>query len=227
MSADFDTAVQLYRDHHYGEAAAAFAELARDEPDPGRAAVLHADAGTAAARAESWGEAVWQLRKARLLAPRDPIAAANLARVRAVLGEGSSEAAHFTETLRELPLHLTPAESDALCGAAVGLALLLLALRRALPARRALATVAAGLLVLAAGWWPASLKAWNSARARAVIIPPTAVGHAEPDVGSEVLFRLGAGALVRGEEERHGWRLVESDGGARGWVPEDEARLLR
>jgi hypothetical protein len=227
VSADFDSALQLYRDQHYGEAAAAFADLARDEPDAGRAAVLHADAGTAAARAESWGEAVWHLRKARLLAPRDAIATENLERVRAVLGEGNSEAAHFTETLRELPLHLTLAESDALCGVAVSLALLLLAARRLLPARPALVAVAVGLLVLAAGWWPASLKAWNVARARAVIIPPTAVGHAEPDAGSEVLFRLGAGTLVRAEEERRGWRLVESDGGARGWVPEDEARPLR
>ncbi|HEX5010460.1 MAG TPA: SH3 domain-containing protein [Planctomycetota bacterium] len=227
MSADFDAALQLYRDQHYGEAAAAFADLARDEPDASRAAVLHADAGTAAARAESWGEAVWHLRKARLLEPRDAVAAVNLARVRAVLGEGSSEAAHFTETLRELPLHLTLAESDALCGVAVSLALLLLAARRLLPAPRVLVAVAVGLLVLAAGWWPASLKAWNAARARAVIIPPTAVGHAEPDAGSEVLFRLGAGTLVRAEEERRGWRLVESDAGARGWVPEDDARPLR
>jgi len=224
---DFPSALQLYRDRQYDEAAAAFAELAATEPDPGRAAVLHADAGTAAARAEQWGEAVWQLRRARQLAPREPLAATNLDRVRALLGEGESEAAHFTQTLRELPLRLTAAESDALCGAAVGLSLLLLAVRRVVPSRRLLVSAAVLLLVLAAAWWPASRAAWAAAHATAVIIPRTAVGHAEPDERSESLFRLGEGTLVRAEDERHGWRLVESAAGARGWVKADEARPLR
>ena len=227
MSPELDAALQLYRDRHYDEAASAFAGLARAEADPGRAAVLHANAGTAAARAEHWGEAVWQLRRARLLAPRDAVAATNLARVRAILGETSSEATHFTETLRELPLRLTPAEGDAACGAAVSVALLLLALRRALPGRRVLVTLSILLLLFAAAWWPVSLKAWNAARARAVIIPATATGRAEPDASSEILFRLAAGTVVRAEESRHGWRLIESDAGARGWVPEDDARPLR
>src|SRR5262249_46143210 len=102
-SADLDAALRLYRGRHYDEGAAAFAGLAQSEPDAGRAAVLHANAGTAAARAEQWGEAVWHLRRARLLVPRDDVAATNLARIRAVLGEGTSEATHFTESVRELP----------------------------------------------------------------------------------------------------------------------------
>jgi hypothetical protein len=86
VSADFQTAVQLYRDRNYGEAAAAFADLARDEPDPGRAAVLHADAGR---RAPSRGEAIWHPPR-RACSPRpgrrrEPVA---------LVGEGSSEAAH-------------------------------------------------------------------------------------------------------------------------------------
>jgi len=32
---------------------------------------------------------------------------------------------------------------------------------------------------------------------------------------------------VSTDEERHGWRLVEAEGGARGWVAANEARLLR
>jgi Bacterial SH3 domain len=227
VSPDLDAALQLYRDRHYDEAASAFAALARAEPDAGRAAVLHANAGTAAARAESWGEAVWQLRRARQLAPRDETAAVNLARVQAIAGDGASGEAHFTQTLRELPLRLTRDESDALCGAAVSLALLCLALRRALPTRRFPVLAAVLLLAAAAVWWPVSHKAWNSAHVRAVIIPRTAVGRAEPDEHSEALFRLAAGAIVRAEDERHGWRLVESEAGARGWVPEEEARLLR
>jgi hypothetical protein len=222
---DLQAAVQLYRDRHFDEAATAFAALAAAEPDAGRAAVLHADAGTAAARASSLGEAVWHLERARQLAPRDALAASNLSRVRALLGQGESEAAHFTQTLRELPLRLTAAESDALCGAAIGLAALLLAARRLVPTRLPRA-VALLLLLLAAAWWPASRAAWSASRDRAVIIPETAAGYAEPDERSETLFRLAAGTLVRAEDERHGFRLVESDAGARGWVRADAARRL-
>lgn len=227
MSADLADALQLYRDHHYAEAAAAFDSLARAETDAGRAAVLHVDAGTAAARAESWGEALWQLHRAQMLAPRDAAAAENLQRVSAMASHGAGEAEHFTQTLRELPLHLTRAEDDAACGAAAGLALALLAGGRARILPRVLGWVAVALLLASGAWWLASRAAWFDAASRAVIIPPTAVGRAEPDASSEVLFRLSGGTLVHAEEERRGWRLVEADGGARGWVAADEARPLR
>ena len=226
MSTGLDAAVALYRGQDYAGALVAFAELARTQPDPGRAAVLHANAGTAAAHAGQWGEAVWHLGRARVLAPRDETAAANLARVRESQGLSEGEAARFTTLLREAPLRLTPAENSAACGAALGLALLLLAARR-LPRARLAAGAALLLAVLAGGWWLAARGAWERAAARAVVIPATAIGHAEPDERSEVLFRLEAGALVDAERELRGWRLVESQGGARGWVRADEARPLR
>jgi len=224
---DFEAALQLYRDHHYPEAAAAFSALAAAEADPGRAAVLHADAGTAAARSEQWGEALWQLNRARLLAPRDAVAAENLERVSVMAKHGQSEAEHFTQTVRELPLHLTLAEDQAACGAAAGLAFALLAARRVTLLSRVSGWLAAGLLVAAGAWWLASASAWHAATARAVIIPPTAVGRAEPDANSQELFRLSQGSLVSTDEERHGWRLVEAEGGARGWIADAEARPLR
>lgn len=226
MSASLDDAVALYRAQDYAGALAAFAGLAREEPDAGRAAVLHANAGTAAARAGQWGEAVWHLRRARLLAPRDETAAFNLARVRETQGLGGPGEASFTTLLREAPLRLTPAENSAACGAALGLALALLAARR-LPRAPRLLGAALLLALLAGAWWLAARGAWERAGARAVVIPPTAVGHAEPDERSEVLFRLPAGALVDAERELRGWRLVEAEGGARGWVRADEARPLR
>jgi len=223
----FDDAVAAYRGQRYEEALAAFAGLAQSEPDPGRAALLHANAGTAAARADQWGEAAWHLQRAVRLAPRDELARRNLDRVRESQGLVPDEAARLTTALRDAPLRLTPAENTAACGAALGLAALLLAARHLPRAPRRLPVVALLLALLAGGWWLAAQSAWRRADERAVIIPDTAAARAEPDERAEVLFRLGAGTLVQAEEERHGWRLVESQAGGRGWVRADEARPLR
>jgi hypothetical protein len=224
--ADFAGAVTAYREARYSQAASAFAELAAAEADRARAAVLHGNAGPAAARAERWGEAVWHLRRARELAPRDPLATANLERVRALLGQGDSEASQFTGTLLALPLRLTPHESDVLAALAGGLALLLLAVWRLGRAGGGTARLAAVLLVLAAGWALYARAAWRREATRAVVLGSVVTGRAEPDARAEVLFRLSAGTVVRWDEERHDWLLIESDAGARGWVPGTDVRPL-
>lgn len=224
--ADFAGAVSAYREARYGQAASAFADLAAAETDAGRAAVLHGNAGTAAARAERWGEAIWHLRRARELSPRDPVAGVNLERVRALLGQGDSEARQFTGTLLALPLHLTPHENDVLCALAGGLALLLLAAWRAGRAGGGTAWQAVALLVVAAGWSLYARAAWSREASRAVAIAPVVTGRAEPDARAEVLFRLSAGTVVRWDEARHDWLLIESDAGARGWVPGEDVRAL-
>ena len=65
--------------------------------------------------------------------------------------------------------------------------------------------------------------------------PGKSVSHPEPTLSVELtpqtdderaLFRLAAGTLVRAEQERHGWRLVESEAGARGWVRAQDVRPL-
>lgn len=224
--ADLSAAVAAYRDGHYAESATLFAELARAESDEQRAAVLHSNAGTAAARAQLWGEAAWQLRRALDLAPRDAVAAGNLARLREQIGETETEAEQFTATLLGLPLHLTPHENAWVAAAAAGLALLLLALWRSGRAGARAAWSAALLLVAALAWWQLASTAWSRERSRAVVIEPVVTGRAEPDAGADILFRLSQGTTVRHDEERHGWRLIETAAGARGWVPAAEVRPL-
>ena len=226
VPADLPGAVAAYRDGRYAEAANLFGELAVAEPDDRRAALLHTNAGTAAARAERWGEAAWQLRRALELSPRDPVTAANLRRLSEQLGESETEERHFTDTLLSLPLHLTPHENAWAAGLAAGLALLLLALWRAGRAGARTAWFAALLLLAAASWWPFSCWSWARELVRAVVIEPVVTGRAEPDNRSEVLFRLSGGAVVRQAEERGGWRLIETEAGARGWVPAAEVRPL-
>ncbi len=223
---DLPGAVQAYRDGHWAESTVRFAELARAEADPARAAVLHCNAGTAAARAENWGEAVWHLRRALHLAPRDETARVNLVRVTELTGKGQSESAQFTTTLLELPRVLTRDESERLVALLASLACALLALRRVLPERVWPLRAAVAVALLAVGWLALATHAWRREESRAVIIPPTASGRAEPEPHGEVLFRLSGGAIVRLDDLRRDWRLVESEAGARGWVPVADARPL-
>ena len=224
--ADLAGAVTAYRDGRYAEAVSLFDELARSEPDARRAAVLHANAGTAAARSERWGEAAWQLRRALELSPRDRVASANLRRLTEQVGDTQTEERHFTATLLAFPLRLTPHENGWAAGLAAGAALLLLALWRAGRAGARTAWCAAALLAAALVWWPFSRAVWSRERTTAVVIEPVVTGRAEPDSRSEVLFRLSQGSVVRHAEERGGWRLIETDAGARGWVPAAEVRPL-
>jgi len=224
--ADLASAVAAYRDGHYAEAAQRFGELAGAELDDRRAALLHTNSGTAAARAGRWGEAAWQLRRALELSPRDPVAAANLQRLSEQLGESETEERHFTATFLSLPLRLTPHENAWAAGLAAGLALLLLALWRAGRAGARTAWCATLLLVAAVSWWPFGRWAWSRERTCAVVIEPVVTGRAEPDTRAEILFRLSQGSVVRHADEQRGWRLIETEGGARGWVPADEVRPL-
>ncbi len=224
--ADFPSAVAAYRAGDYDAALAQFGALAAAEPDRARAAILHADAGPAAARANRLGEAVWHLRTAQALLPHDAVIATNLDRVRVLLGEGETEASQFTAMLRGLPLRSTRHESALAASLAVTVALLVLALRRAGRLGTGGLAFALVLLLGAGAWWWASTVAWNRLARQAVVIDDPVVGRAEPDELSEILFRLPGGSIVRCDEERHEWRLVESDAGARGWMPAAQVRPL-
>lgn len=219
-------AVDAYRAERYDRATGLFAVLAEAEEDPERAAILHSNAGTAAARDGRLGEAVWQLRRARHLAPRDEIAATNLDRVLVLLGAGESEARHFTESLLAMPLLLTREEGRSAAAALAGFALLLLAAARLTGRGRRGAWLAGVLLVLALAWLGVARLAWERELSCAIVIDDVVSGHAEPDEHSEVLFRLSAGTSVVAEEQRRGWRLVESSAGARGWVAAEQVRPL-
>ena len=214
----FERAVAAYRDRRYPAALESFAALAAEEPDPGRRAVLHANAGTAAARAHQLGEAIWHLETAGRLAPRDAVVRRNLERIRGrVTGQDTSETSQFTEALLRLPLILTPAETGRLVAALLAAALLLLAGRRAGWLGRGLTWTALILLALAGGCWLATERARAQDAQRAVVLEDAPV-RAEPGPKGTVLFRLGAGTVVRDEQQRGDWVLIETAGGGRGWA---------
>jgi hypothetical protein len=87
----------------------------------------------------------------------------------------------------------------------------------------------AAAIVLLAGaglWLWVSCEAWHRLARQAVVIDQTVNGRAEPDALSEILFRLPSGSVVTAEEKRRDWRLVESEAGARGWMPAEQVRPL-
>jgi hypothetical protein len=219
----FDVAVETYGQGGYALAMEQFARLAEQEPDAGRRSVLHANAGTAAARAEQWGEATWHLEAAWRIDPGDPHVRRNLEQVRVLSGAGEDESPGFLETLIRLPLMMTEAAVDRWVGWIAAAAILLLAACRARLAGRRTAWIAvvvgAGAVGLALG--SDAARAWDARRA--VVIEGVAV-RAEPTPEGRVLFRLPPGAVVRDEEQRDAWRLLETPAGARGWAPVEQVR---
>lgn len=221
--ARFAVAVESYGNGQYDAAFELFAELAEFEPDLARRAVLHANAGTAAARAEDWGESFWHLEAAWRIDPGDPRVRRNLEQVRALSGAAGEDTPAFWETLRRLPLDMTEADVSRLVGLLAALAILLLAVSRAGWAGRRTAWTALVVGVAAVGLAMGSdaARAWDVRRA--VVVEGVAV-RAEPTLEGRVLFRLPAGAVVQDEESRDDWRLVETSAGARGWAPMIQVR---
>lgn len=223
----FGEAVELYRDQRYGAALEGFVEALEHETDRGRRAVLHFDAGTAAARADRLGEAVWHLEAARRLDPSLSEAETNLAMVRARLrddDEGGAPPPSFTDTLVRLPLAVT--ETTSRRGAAVLVALALLGFvgwRAGWWGRRG-AWLSVALLVAALGWRVADGVARAIDLERAVVVGDAVAVRGEPQADVDVLYRLSAGSVVRVERELDGWRLVTARNDARGWVDGDDVR---
>lgn len=219
-------AVEAYRQGDYAAALEGFAALAAGETDPARRAVLHANAGTAAAHADDLGVAVWHLRAALADAPRDAVARRNLALVRARIADGAAQPSEdaLSATLRRLPLWLTTGEVATLCGLAGLLALLLVAAWRAGFAPRGVAWtgVGVGVAALLFLWASSSVRA-EEAR-RAVALQPLVI-RGEPEADGRVVLQLAAGHLVRVDDDRGEWTLIETAGGGRGWV-RSEAVLL-
>ena len=242
----FAAAAAAYRDRDYVAAMQGFGLLASAEPDATRRAILHANAGTAAARAgdSRRGEAVWHLSMARRLDPSDRTARVNLARLRA-LAESATPGApavavgaspgnnggtrDLGNTLRDLPLELTPQQSRQGAAALVGFGLLLASLWRARPqlaGRRLLGWSALLLVAL-----PPLLLAWSSgvradAARQAVVLGEVVPLRSEPQDDGMIQFRLAGGSIVTADDARPGWRLVETAEGARGWLPEGHLRLI-
>jgi len=218
----FSAAVTAYRDGDYGEARDLFSLLAAGDADPARRALLHTNAGTAAARAGDLGLAIWHLEAALRNAPRDATARRNLDQVRARLGQAGLAASSFTEGLLRLPLWLSKSESAQLLGGLAALVLVLLCFRRQAPKaapRAALFVALVGLLA-----WVGFGDARERDLERAVVVADAQV-RAEPRDEGKLLFRLEVGTVVRSEENRGDWQLVETDAGGRGWAPGNSIKL--
>lgn len=222
---DFDGAVGVYETGAYAEAAAAFAELAAAEPDAARRALLHANAGTSAARADRLGRALWHLESASAHAPRDELVQRNLILVRQWLAESDVVPDRLEEPLTALALQLDAAERRLLAASLLGLALLLLALRRAGWLGRGAVQLAIALGLLGGGFTGA---AWHAERARAdaAVLFTDAAVLGEPDPASEARFHLAEGSEVRAYETRAAHRLIETADGTRGWLPADALASL-
>jgi hypothetical protein len=221
--AGMDEAIDAYRSQRYGEAHEAFAFLAAGELDAGRRAVLHADAGTAAARAERFGEAIWHFHEALRAAPRDAVARRNLAQLELRLGAGRESSEDLTETIMRLPLVLTEREAHLGGTSLLTLAILLVVLRRAGFGGRFLTTAALLLFALGALWWVLDGAARTVDLRRSVVLSHTQV-HGEPSDQGKVLFRLDPGTVVLHQEDRGAWTLVETTAGGRGWLPSPSVR---
>lgn len=221
----FAQAVEAYRQRDHAQALTLFADLAAEETDNTRRALLHFDAGTAAARAGASGEAVWHLDAALRFDPDLSVATVNLRQVQAELGTTEeTEETQFTSALKRLPLRWTPRVTRRIVAGLLALGLLLLALWRAGPGGRGAALAGVVCLFLAGGWHLASDLARALDRERAVVVAERVAVRSEPADGAEVLGRLQQGTEVRHDDERRGWRLVETAQGARGWVLVDEVR---
>lgn len=223
----FEDAARQYREQRYDAALDTFAAALEREPDAARRAVLHLNAGTAAARAERLGEAVWHLEAARRLDPSLHEAPKNLAMVRARLhedDEGGAPPPSFFETLLRVPLLVTPTTSQRLAAALVAVALLVLALVRARRWGKRGAWTAVALLAAAGAWWLFDDVARAIDLERAVVVGDAVAVRGEPQEDVDVLYRLSAGAVVRIERDLDGWRLVTTRDDARGWVDATQVR---
>ncbi|GJM22845.1 MAG: hypothetical protein DHS20C15_27600 [Planctomycetota bacterium] len=221
----FTDAVALYEAGDYAPASAAFAQLASEETDAVRRAQLHANAGTAAARAERFGLALWHLESARVGTPRDASVSRNLGMVRAWLGEGDVSPDRLASSWSAGVLMLSARERDLLAAGLVTLGLALLCLRRTGRMGRGLTLTAlscsalGGLVLLAA-------QHAESARASRAILLSDASVRGEPDREADSLFRLAEGSEVRLLEARGEFRLIVTADENKGWVRVDLARAI-
>jgi len=222
---DFAGAVALYERGDYADAAAAFGQLAAHEPDARRRAELHANAGTAAARAEDFGLALWHLESAGVGTPRDASVQRNLTMVRAWLGEGDVSPDRLPAGWSDSVLLLSARERQLVAAGLFTLALLLLALRRRGRLGRGTTVTAVGCALLGVALLGAARHALDERATHAILLADASV-RGEPDVAAESLFRLAEGAEVRVLESRGEHRLIVTADDDKGWVRAELARTL-
>ena len=221
-----EQAVDHYRQGHYDLAVSAFESMLGREPDRGRRAVLHFNAGTAAARGERLGLARWHLESAQRLNPGLDGIQTNLDLVESRLGSVTGETSRFGEMLLALPRHLSEHDRRTTLTILSGTGLLLLACRRGNWLKWSSKAGFAGwvLLCLAGVGYLAVRFAVAQDMERTIVVTPLSALRTEPSETAEVLSRVGEGAVVTVEDDRSGWVLIETPRGARGWVSQETVR---
>ena len=225
---------QLYQRGDYALAAASYRQLVDQGVTDSR---VFYNMGLAYARAGDLGQALWSLRSARALAPRDAETSAALAQVEAALAEKSPElaagAAAGAPAERISDVTAVWLTTDELAWIALTLwstlAVLLLvgmlaqgdATRRLM---RVVAGVTAAVLLAAAATW--AVRAAGQNGQAAIVVAPQAELRSGPGVSFAARTMLPAGAAVRTLEARGDWTEIELPGGATGWAPASAVAVI-
>ncbi len=208
-----------YRRGDYTKAAEAYESVLRAGYE---SAAIYYNIGNALVRAGDLGRAIWSYERARLLDPRDPDLAANLAFARARAGARACPDAWWERLLLPFATRLSRGE---LAGLTQGFYLLTAALATMaflLPSWRRLllrgSAASLGLVVLAGASW--LLVRLRSDPASTVVVlsrEPAAVRYA-PEPSATVHYAAPPGTLLRLQTERGSWVLVAACDGRRGWL---------
>jgi tetratricopeptide (TPR) repeat protein len=227
-------AEQLYTRGEYALAAASYRQLSEQGASDSR---LFYNMGLSYLKAGDLAQALWSLRSAAALAPRDADTAVALAQVRAALAEQTPALAAVEDVAAPVRLAgvttpwLTPDELAwiALALWSVLAILLLLGLLVTGDAARRLmrgmaAATAAGLVAVLLLW---GARAVVQQDRPAVVVAASAELRSGPGASFTPRTTLPAGAEVAAAETRGAWVQVVLPGGAAGWLPTAAVALVR
>lgn len=221
---DFREADRAYREARYQAAYDGYRQLLRTGGTDGH---LLYNLGNAAFRLNQTGRAILYYEKARLLLPRDPDLAFNLAHARGQIRDVIPEPASFVGTAFFWLGALTLAELFWCFAAASALFWGVMTVRLF---SRAGWTYSLHFFLLA--FWLLAGISFGLKRHqirgddRAVILPAEVNVLAGPDGRDTVLFKIHEGAIVRLERSEEGWSLIRLPDGKRGWLRAESAETI-
>ena len=218
----FTQANVLFETDRYAEAAAAYEAIERfGKVSP----ELYFNLGTAHLKADQLGRAIFYLRQAQRITPRDGDTQRNLQFARAKAASGRPLE---SQLWRDLTNWLTLGEWAALASLALWLWICILTANQLRPGWRdwtrpwlAPLGIAAMLLL------PLASSAWlQQTRAEVVVIVKEAVVRFGPLEESQTAHTLTDGAEVRALDEQRGWLRVIDAAGREGWIRVDQIAVL-
>jgi tetratricopeptide (TPR) repeat protein len=213
----FDAANKLYEQGKFADAAAAYAQLAKN---PSAGAAIHYNLGNALFKSGQIGRAIAAYHKAEQLAPHDPDVRANLRFARSQAQGPTLAPSRWAEWLDKLSLN----EWTLLVTAVFWSWFLCLALQQWRPSMRStLRGYVLTLFAATAAFGFCLGSAYYHARVArtAIVVSPEAVVRYGPLDESQTAFTAHDGAEFRILDQKDGW-LELTDGVTRtGWVRQD------